>query len=165
MTKKWAWHYWVYLHRLFKSTLSFSPHWHELWKKEKSSSLVPPRGSMSSTGCQINLINVIFYLQKSLEIFDKNSADKIWPKKDKEIKVSPFLPIRVKVYVLFCQNRLKHMTFRIVFIVVLGIFTFGGGQNLYRKLGQQSAICWNSLGLFRDYGLNQFFLGIKLFCF
>ena len=30
-------------------------------------------------------------------------------------------------------------------------------QNLPGKLGQQSAICWNSLGLFRDYGLNQIF--------
>ena len=30
-------------------------------------------------------------------------------------------------------------------------------QNLPRKLGQQSAICWNSLGLFRDYGINHIF--------
>ena len=28
-------------------------------------------------GCQINLIDVNFHLQKSLEIFDTNSADKI----------------------------------------------------------------------------------------
>ena len=41
---------------------------------------------MSLTGCQINLIDVNFHLQKSMEIFDKNSADKIWSKKDKEIK-------------------------------------------------------------------------------
>ena len=27
-------------------------------------------------------------------------------------------------------------------------------QNLQWKLGQQSAICWNSFGLFRDYSLN-----------
>ena len=50
---------------------------------------------MSLAGCQINLIDVNFHLQKSLEIFDKNSADKIWSKKDKEIKVSPLMPIRV----------------------------------------------------------------------
>ena len=31
-------------------------------------------------GCQINLIDVNFHLQKSLEIFDKNSADKIQSK-------------------------------------------------------------------------------------
>ena len=30
-------------------------------------------------------------------------------------------------------------------------------QNLPGKLGQQSDICWNSLGLFRDYGLNYIF--------
>ena len=39
-------------------------------------------------------------------------------------------------------------------------------QNLPGKLEQQSAICWNSLGLFRDYSLNYiFFFGTKLFCF
>ena len=51
---------------------------------------------MNLAGCQINPIDVNFHLQKSLEILDKNSADKIWSKKDKEIKVSPLMPIRVK---------------------------------------------------------------------
>ena len=37
---------------------------------------------MSLAGCQINPIDV----QKSLEIFDKNSADKIWSKKDKGVE-------------------------------------------------------------------------------
>ena len=32
---------------------------------------------MSLAGCQITLINVYFHLQKSLEIFDTNTADKI----------------------------------------------------------------------------------------
>ena len=31
----------------------------------------------------LNPIDVNFHLQKSLEIVDKNSADKIWSKKDK----------------------------------------------------------------------------------
>ena len=49
-------------------------------------------------GFQINPIDdVIFHLQKSIEIFDKKSADKIWSKNDKEIKVSPLMPIRVKL--------------------------------------------------------------------
>ena len=34
-------------------------------------------------GCQINPINMNFHLQESLEIFDKNSADKIQSKKYK----------------------------------------------------------------------------------
>ena len=38
-------------------------------------------------------------------------------------------------------------------------------QNLSGKLGQQSAICWNSLGLFRDYGLNYIFSRKKPFLF
>ena len=32
---------------------------------------------MSLAGCQINPIDVNFYIQKSLEIFDANSSDKI----------------------------------------------------------------------------------------
>ena len=55
---------------------------------------------MSFTGCQINPTDVNFHLQKSLEFFDKNSAGKIWSKKDKEIKVSPLMPIRVKLWLL-----------------------------------------------------------------
>ena len=51
---------------------------------------------MILAGCQIKPIDVNFHLQKSLENFDKNSADKIWSKKDKEIKVSPIMPFRVK---------------------------------------------------------------------
>ena len=46
---------------------------------------------MSLAGCQINPIDANFHLQKSLEIFDKNLADKIWSKKDKEIKESPLI--------------------------------------------------------------------------
>ena len=35
---------------------------------------------MSLAGCQIILIDLNFHLQKYLEIFDKNSADKIQSK-------------------------------------------------------------------------------------
>ena len=41
---------------------------------------------MSLAEFQINPIDVNFHLQKSLEIFDKNSADKIRSKKDKGVK-------------------------------------------------------------------------------
>ena len=44
---------------------------------------------MSLVGCQTDRIGVNFPLRKSLESFDKNSADKIQSKKDKGIKVSP----------------------------------------------------------------------------
>ena len=39
---------------------------------------------MSLAGCQINPIDVKFHLQKSLEIFDKNSAVKF--EKDKGVE-------------------------------------------------------------------------------
>ena len=54
------------------------------------------KDSMSLSGCQINPIDVNFHLQNSLKFFDKNSAEKVLSKKDKEIKVSPLMPIRVK---------------------------------------------------------------------
>ena len=41
---------------------------------------------MSLAGHQINPIAVNFYLKKSLEIFDKNSADKIWSKNNKGVE-------------------------------------------------------------------------------
>ena len=41
---------------------------------------------MSLAGCQITPIDVNFHLQKSWEIFDKNSANKIWLKKDKGVE-------------------------------------------------------------------------------
>ena len=46
---------------------------------------------MNLSGSQINLIDVNFHLQNSLEIFGKNSADKVWSKKDKA------MPIRAKL--------------------------------------------------------------------
>ena len=52
---------------------------------------------MSLAGCQINPIYVNFQLQKCLEIFDKNSADKIGSKKDRGWKVPSLMPIRVKL--------------------------------------------------------------------
>ena len=48
-------------------------------------------------------MDVNFHLKKSLEIFDKNSVDKIWSKMDKEIKVSPLMPIRVNAFVYFAK--------------------------------------------------------------
>ena len=68
--------------------IELNPNWHELWKQEKCSSLAPPRGifykdTMILGGHQIN---VNFHLQKSLEIFDKNSADKILSKNDKGVE-------------------------------------------------------------------------------
>ena len=41
---------------------------------------------MSLAGCQINLIDVNFHLEKSLEIFDKKSADKVWSNKGQGVE-------------------------------------------------------------------------------
>jgi hypothetical protein len=51
---------------------------------------------MIFAGCQINPIDFNFHPKKRWEIFDRNSADKISSKKDKEIKVSTLMPIRIK---------------------------------------------------------------------
>ena len=49
---------------------------------------------MSLAGCQINPLDVNFHLQKSLEFFDKDSADKIWSKKEKVGQVPSLMPIK-----------------------------------------------------------------------
>ena len=41
---------------------------------------------MSLAGCQIYPIDVNFHFQKSLEIFDKKSADKNWSKNNKGLE-------------------------------------------------------------------------------
>ena len=61
--------------------------------------------SMRLAECQINRIGVNFQLLKSLEIYYKNSADKLWSKrtrfeKDKGWKVPSPIPIRVKIALL-----------------------------------------------------------------
>ena len=43
---------------------------------------------MTLARSQINPINVNFYPQKSLEIFDKNLAGKLWSKKDKGVEIA-----------------------------------------------------------------------------
>ena len=53
---------------------------------------------MSWAGLQNNTIDFDSHLQKSSEIFDKKSVDKIWSKKDKGIKVSPPVPNGVKIW-------------------------------------------------------------------
>jgi hypothetical protein len=50
---------------------------------------------MSLAGCQIIPIDLNFHLQKCLEIFDKNSADKIQSKNYKEVNPPCLMLIRV----------------------------------------------------------------------
>ena len=66
-----------------------NPNWHGLRKQEVCSSLAPQGVNFYKTQWgQINPNDVNFHRQKSLEIFEKNSADKIWTNKDKGIKMS-----------------------------------------------------------------------------
>ena len=51
---------------------------------------------MSVARCQIILIDLNFHLQKCLEIFDENSADKIQSKNYKGVNPPYLMPIRVK---------------------------------------------------------------------
>ena len=50
---------------------------------------------MSWAGCQNKPIDFYFHLQKSLEIFEKKSADKIRSNKDIQVKVPCPVPNRV----------------------------------------------------------------------
>ena len=75
---------------------------------------------MSLAGCQINPIDVNFHLQKSLEIFDRNSADKIQSQNYKEVKVPCLMPISVKrrfiIKAAFSFCELSYDILRIKFI-------------------------------------------------
>ena len=59
---------------------------------------------MSLAGCQINSIDVNFHLQKSLEFFDTNLADKIQSQNYKEVKVPCLMPIRVMMPFYAARN-------------------------------------------------------------
>ena len=56
---------------------------------------------MSLAEYQINLIDLNFHLQKNLEVFEENSADKIWSNKDIQVKVPCPVPDRVKTIKYF----------------------------------------------------------------
>ena len=77
----------------FLDEFGFTPNWYELRKQEEFPSLASSRNiffqdSMCLAKYQINPIDVNFHLQKSLEIFDTNSADKIPSQNYKVVKVS-----------------------------------------------------------------------------
>ena len=84
-----------------------NPYWHELWKQEKSSSLVPPRviyfiglnglGRVSKQSDWFQFLPPIFYLVFVI----KKSVDTSWSKKDMGWKVPSLKPIRVKVFLSF----------------------------------------------------------------
>ena len=50
-------------------------------------------------------------------------------------------------------------------LCVCKLDTFAGTTKPSLKIGTANAICWNSLGLFRDYGLNYIFFENKTFLF
>ena len=52
----------------------------------------------------------------------------------------------------------------IIVLIVIEIHTLVGPKPSL-EIGTANAICWNSLCLFRDYGLNHTFLGLNLFLF
>ena len=92
---------------------------------------------MILAGCQINPNDVNFHLQKSLEIFGENSADKVQSKKDKGIKVYPLCQLGL-IQSVHCQSE----------TLIL--------NRLYRSpLGKQT------LGLLKS---EVFFFEVLLFC-
>ena len=70
--------------------------------------------------------------------------------------------IDVVIIVLILSSIFLSLT---VFTVAFTILSRAHLQNLPGKLGQQSSICWNSLGLFRDYGLNYILFRDKTYLF
>ena len=79
----------------YKLCAKLNPHWHELWKQEKCSSLVPPRGIFNKTwwawqGVKLNRLMSIFTSKKvSIKILKKISWQNLIR------KVPSLMPIRV----------------------------------------------------------------------
>ena len=78
---------------------------------------------MSLAECKINPIDVNFHLQKSLEILDTNSADKIKSQNYKGVKVPCLLPIRVKGGLICLQKTFKIWEYDLFKISISTIFS------------------------------------------
>ena len=92
---------------------------------------------MSLAGYQINRIVANFQLQKSLENFDTDSADKIQFQNYKGVKVPCLMSIRVKL-LFFTEKKSKKfgwfLTQKIYFEVRFVIF-WQGSKNAYNWVG------------------------------
>ena len=95
---------------------------------------------MSWAGCQNNLIDANFQLQKSLEIFDKKISWQNLIKKDKGWKVPTLMPIRVKKKNLifgivednpWYQRIKKNLVCFVLEFLVQGFLKFKIFENLY----------------------------------
>ena len=80
---------------------SFNPHWHELIKQEKCSSLAPTRGIFYKTqwawqGAKIPRLMSIFTSQKVWKFLIKTQLTKSDPKRTRGWKVPSLMPISVK---------------------------------------------------------------------
>ena len=78
-----------------------NPDWHEQWKQEKWSSLVPPRGIFYKTkwawqGAKLTWLMSIFTSKTVSKILIKVQLTKYNPKRTKGWKVPSLMPIRVK---------------------------------------------------------------------
>ena len=74
-------------------------------------------------GCQIISIDLNFYLQKYLEIFDENSAEKIQSKNYKGVNPPCLMPIRVElVSQILGPNDTKAKKYKILFNLLVSIF-------------------------------------------
>ena len=67
---------------------------------------------MSLAECRINPVAVNFYLQKSVDIFYKDSAEKIWSKKYEGWKFPSLMPIRVNASFVYSGPFLKFGTWK-----------------------------------------------------
>ena len=79
---------------------------------------------MSLAGCQIDLIDVNFRLQKSFEIFDTNSADKIKSQNYKGVKVTCLMPNRVEADVKSFKEKQKQKFRRMSYLLHATIISF-----------------------------------------
>ena len=98
-----------------------NPHWHELWKQEKCSSLVPPKDIFYKTqwacqGVKLTLLKSIFTSKKVWNFFVKIKLTKSDAKRTGS-GVPSLMPIRVNQANLHKENQLLYESLEIHFVV------------------------------------------------
>ena len=100
---------------------------------------------MSLAGCKIIPIDLNFHLQKCLEIFDKNSTDKIQFKNYKEVNPPCLMPIRVNINIPVLSNGIFHiLLFQFILLSPTAVLWHMNPQ----KMGQFPAFEEKKISLF-----------------
>ena len=132
--------------------LNFNPNWYELWKEGKSPSLALFYKTRSAwLGAKLTQWMSIFTSKKVWEFLIKIQLTKsIWSKKDKEVKESPLMSIRVK-HAVSSMNALFSWYYKASMTVFAVCYRSKKVWGIYPdSLARQNARAWAIKGHTKD---------------